>query len=94
VTDRWARSWRADVNGKQATVYGGTFIFRAVQITRGQNTIRFIYHPFGFPWLVIISWGTLAGVISYFLYMVCIGGEPRHQRLQARCRQISGSKSV
>jgi len=68
VTDRWARSWRAEVNGKPVAVYGGNFIFRAVQVTEGQNSIRFIYRPFGFPWLVIISWGTLAGVICYSLY--------------------------
>jgi hypothetical protein len=68
VTDRWARSWRAEVNGKPVSVYGGNFIFRAVQVTGGQNSIRFTYRPFGFPWLVIISWGTLAGVACYSVY--------------------------
>jgi hypothetical protein len=68
VTDRWARSWRAEVNGKPVSVYGGNFIFRAVQVTGGQNSIRFTYLPFGFPWLVIISWGTLAGVACYSVY--------------------------
>jgi len=62
VTDRWARNWRAEVNGRPSVVYGGNFIFRAVQVMAGANQIRFTYHPFGFPWLVIISWGTLATV--------------------------------
>lgn len=63
VTDRWARRRRAEVNGKPVAVYGGNFIFRAVQVSKGKNSIRFTYRPFGFPWLVIISWGTLVGVI-------------------------------
>jgi hypothetical protein len=68
VTERWARRWRAEVNGSQATVYGGNFIFRAVQVSAGQNNIRFTYHPFGFPWLVIMSWGTLAVVAICSVY--------------------------
>jgi hypothetical protein len=62
VTDRWARSWRAEVNGKPVLVYGGNFIFRAVQVSQGQNSIRFTYHPFGFPWLVVVSWGVLGAI--------------------------------
>ena len=68
MTDRWARSWRAEVNGQPVAVYGGNFIFRAVQVSAGQNNVKFTYRPFGFPWLAIISWGTLAGVICYSLY--------------------------
>lgn len=59
VTDRWARGWQAEVNGRQALVYGGNFIFRAIQVSAGPNNVRFTYTPRGFPWLVIISWGTL-----------------------------------
>jgi hypothetical protein len=60
VTDRWARSWQAEVNGKRAVVYGGNFIFRAIQVSAGPNRVRFAYSPPGFAWLVILSWGTLA----------------------------------
>ncbi len=62
VTDRWARGWRAEINGEPAEVYGGNFIFRAVQVSAGQNSIRFIYQPFGFPWLVMLSWVTMAAI--------------------------------
>ena len=68
VTDRWARSWQAEVNGRPTTVYGGNFIFRAVHVSAGQNNIKFTYHPFGFPWLVVFSWGTLAVVACYSVY--------------------------
>jgi hypothetical protein len=62
VTDRWARGWRAEVNGHHTTLYGGNFIFRAIRVSAGQNRVRFTYHPAGFPWLVILSWGTLTVV--------------------------------
>jgi len=68
VTDRWARSWRAEVNGKPTTIYGGNFIFRAVRVAAGQNNIIFTYRPFGFPWLVVASWTTLAAVACYSVY--------------------------
>jgi hypothetical protein len=62
VTDRWARSWRGEINGRQTTVYGGNFIFRAIRVYAGQNRVRFTYQAAGFPWLVIVSWGTLTVV--------------------------------
>ena len=62
VTDRWARGWSARVNGKPAEVYGGNFIFRAVRVEAGENRVEFSYRPFGFPALVVLSWGTLAAV--------------------------------
>jgi hypothetical protein len=62
VTDRWARSWTAFVDGHRTTVYGGDFIFRAVRVAEGANRVSFVYHPLGFPWLLIVGWGTLATV--------------------------------
>jgi uncharacterized membrane protein YfhO len=59
VTDRWARSWQAMVNGRRTRIYRGNFIFRAVRVVRGPNRIEFSYHPRGFPALVALSWGTL-----------------------------------
>jgi hypothetical protein len=68
VTDRWARSWRAEVNGKATTAYGGNFIFRAVRVAAGQNNVKFTYQPFGFPWLVMMSWSTLVVVAICSMY--------------------------
>jgi hypothetical protein len=62
VTDRWARGWDAEVNGRRTTLYGGNFIFRAIRVSAGPNRVRFTYHPAGFPWLVVASWGTLAAI--------------------------------
>ena len=60
VTDRWARSWRLQVNGIAHPIYGGNFIFRAVSLATGKSHVRFTYRPVALPWLVLLSWGTLA----------------------------------
>jgi hypothetical protein len=62
VTDRWAPGWRAEVNGDPTELFIGDFIFRAVRVRAGENSVRFTYHPPLFPWLLIVSWGTLGGI--------------------------------
>jgi hypothetical protein len=62
LTDRWARGWEAEVNGHRTRMYVGNFIFRAIRVSAGANRIRFTYRPAGFPWLVLVSWGTLAAM--------------------------------
>jgi hypothetical protein len=63
VTDSWSRGWTAIVNGQPAEVAGGNFLFRAVRVGPGTNTIDFRYRPFGYPWLLVVSWSTLVGVL-------------------------------
>jgi hypothetical protein len=60
VTDRWASGWRATVNERPTPVWGGNFVFRAVRVEKGRNLVTFTYHPFAYPWLLLLSWGTLA----------------------------------
>lgn len=62
VTDSWSYSWSATVNGSPTPVSGGNFIFRAVPVQAGTNVVDFQFHPVGFPWLVALSWLTLAVV--------------------------------
>ena len=57
-----ARGWSATVDGNAAPIEGGNFLFRAVRVHAGANTVAFGYHPFGIPWLVALSWLTLAAV--------------------------------
>jgi hypothetical protein len=64
VTDSWSRGWSGTVNGRPADVLGGNFLFRAVRVGAGTNTIDFSYRPFGYPWLLAVSWATLA-VVSF-----------------------------
>ena len=37
VTDRWARGWKAWVNGRETELFGGDFLFRAVQVQAGEQ---------------------------------------------------------
>jgi len=59
VTDRWSRSWRATVNDLPVPVFGGDFIFRAIPVRAGENTIQFSYRPFAWWELILLSWSTL-----------------------------------
>ncbi|HEX6054038.1 MAG TPA: hypothetical protein VFZ21_32430 [Gemmatimonadaceae bacterium] len=63
VTDRWGPAWRATVNGKRVELMGGAFLYRAVPVSAGANTVRFTYRAAGFPFLVIASGGTLGLVL-------------------------------
>jgi hypothetical protein len=62
VTDRWSHGWQARVNQQSSDVLGGNFIFRAVRVRAGDNTIEFFYHPTGWPWLAFLSWGIFGAV--------------------------------
>ncbi len=64
VTDRWSSGWTARLNGRRAEVFSADFIFRALRVDPGQNTVQLSYRPAGFPWLLILSWGTLAAVCA------------------------------
>ncbi len=59
VTDRWAPGWKVTVNGRPQEVMGADFVFRAVKVEPGDNFIQFRYRPLGWPYLLILSWGTL-----------------------------------
>jgi hypothetical protein len=59
VTDRWARSWRTEVNDQPIPTYAANFIFRAVPLEPGLNRVHFTFAPLAYPWLGLISWATL-----------------------------------
>jgi hypothetical protein len=70
VTDRWANGWRAGVNGKPAQVFGGDFIFRALAVKAGKNTVKLSYRPAGWPGLLLLSWGVLVTVLLLTLWQL------------------------
>jgi hypothetical protein len=63
VTERWARSWRAVIDGSPTPVFGGNFIFRAIRVPAGQHHVGFVYRPIALPWLLVVGWGTLVAVL-------------------------------
>jgi len=65
VTDRWARSWKARIDGVPARIWKGNFLFRAVQVHAGKNSVEFAYRPIGYPWLTLLSWLVIAAVLVW-----------------------------
>ena len=61
-TDRWARGWRAKVNGRAVPVFSGNFVFRAVRVKSGANRIEFRFVPNITLAFVVLSWATLGFV--------------------------------
>ncbi len=74
VTDRWARSWQVRVNAEPAKIWKGNFLFRAVQVHAGTNSIEFRYQPFGFPWLTLLSWFVVAAALVVPAANWCLQG--------------------
>jgi hypothetical protein len=65
ITDRWARAWRAVVDGHPAPLLGANFLFRALALKPGTHRIVLRYEPSWYPYLVFLSWGMLAAVASW-----------------------------
>ncbi len=63
ITDRWATGWKATVNGHPVEIAAANFLFRAIPVSHGENTVVFHYAPRGYLGLVSLSWGTLVFVM-------------------------------
>jgi len=59
VTDRWARGWKAFVDGEAVQLFGASFVYRAVAVPPGTHRIDMRYEPRSHPLLLSASWGTL-----------------------------------
>lgn len=64
VTERWARSWRAEVDGRPTPILGGNFVFRAIEVPQGSHHVAFTYEPVALPWLAAASWATMLMVAA------------------------------
>jgi hypothetical protein len=64
VTERWARSWRAEVDGRPTRIFGGNFVFRAIEVPQGRHRVEFHYEPVALPWLAATSWLTMLAVAA------------------------------
>ena len=80
VTDRWATGWRAKVNGSPVEVFGGNFIFRAVRVHSGENTVQFYYPQHLYLAMILVSWTTLLAVFAIPRLNAIKAGHPRQPR--------------
>lgn len=69
ITDRWARSWRALVNGRQEKVLGGSFIFLSLKISKGENHVELVYDPKYTKYFLALSY--VVSVITGILAVGC-----------------------
>ncbi len=85
VTDRWAPFWHATVNGRSVEIAGANFLFRAIPVSRGENTVLFQYEPRGYIGLLTLSWG---------IVILTIFGEilPRTMRRRVSARRLSSAE--
>ena len=80
VTDRWAAGWRAKVNGSPVEVFGGNFIFRAVRVRNGENTVQFYYPQHLYFAMILVSWITLVAVFAIPRLNAIKAGHPKQLR--------------
>jgi hypothetical protein len=71
IGDRWARSWRAKVNGQPAEVYGANLVFRALHVPAGHFQVDMKYRPH-------YVWALAAG--SWILTLVALAVTRRRRR--------------
>lgn len=68
LTDSYYPGWKAEVNKKSFRIYEADGIFRAIELPKGENHVRFYYQPESFNKGIIISFLSLLGVIGFSIY--------------------------
>lgn len=67
TSEIWYPGWKAYVNGKEQKILKADYIFRAIQLSKGDNHIEFIYDPFSFRFAKYLF---LLGIIACaFLFL-------------------------
>jgi hypothetical protein len=67
IPERWARSWRAQIDGSEAAVWGAAFVYMALHLAQGDHLIELRFEPvrslmmLAFSWLVILGATIAAG---------------------------------
>ena len=88
ITDRWALSWVATVNGKRTPILGADFLFRAVPVNAGNNDIAMNYSPREYIPLIVVSWGTILGLLVWEIWRFLQLGFLRPQSPEIGCLRL------
>lgn len=68
LTDTFYPGWRVFVDGKESKIYHANYIFRAVEIPKGDHAVRFEYKPFFYAVGKIVSVISIFYLIFYFIF--------------------------
>jgi hypothetical protein len=67
LTDSFYPGWKATVDGQKARIIRADYLFRAVYLTPGEHTVRFVYRPTSFWLPLMISAATAIGIGGFLL---------------------------
>jgi len=67
LSDTYYPGWKAFVDGKETKIYRANYSFRAVPVSNGNHTVRFIYDPLSFKVAIAISGISL---VVFFLVLL------------------------
>jgi len=67
LTDSYYNGWKASVNGKDIPILRANYAFRAIQVEKGRNTVKFYYDPLSFKLGVYLAIGGLIGILFMIL---------------------------
>jgi len=68
LSDMYYPGWRVRVDGAPAPLYRAHYLIRAVYLQAGEHEVEFIYDPLSFKVGLIITLGTLLGLLTYLVY--------------------------
>jgi uncharacterized membrane protein YfhO len=57
IMDRYAPGWNVSVDGREVDLVCAGLIFRGLAITGGRHYVEFAFRPWGYPWLLALSYG-------------------------------------
>jgi uncharacterized membrane protein YfhO len=55
LADQYAPGWTATVNGQPAPILRGDYLFRLVEVPKGDSTVEFVYRPASLLIGIVIS---------------------------------------
>ena len=64
LADLYYPGWKVLVDGKEAEIMNVNELFRAVKLTRGEHSVKFVYDPLSFKLGALISLITILGMLT------------------------------
>ncbi len=79
LSDAYYPGWKGTIDGEQIPIYRADFFLRAILVPSGHHWVDFVYHPWWFPWCMVISLAIL--LLTFWRLNWTFGNLPRrHSR--------------